>query len=576
MLTNLTPWVFLLVGILAFAITMGMLLTYFRQVRNALLRSEERFRAISTYTCDWEIWLGTNGKPLWINAAANRMTGISNEEAQAMHDYPLPLVAVEDRAAVRAALALVAGGGIIDDQLFRLHRRDSSSIYASLSAQQIFATGGALLGTRLSIRDVSLLIHYQEEMGRKRTLLQSVLDNTSDGIIALNQELRVIYFNVRFLQLWGLSRAFLKEQPSIQELIHEVCRVGLYPPDEADNLIKRRIEHLNWVGDRITLETPRQDGVLVEGFATPLPGIGYLLTYRDVTAQTLATREAQSSREHYRTLIETVPHGIIECDLSGRIRYANASYGAIVGMAPEQLRERFFWDALSTPEAAGMMKKRFEQIRDEGHQPSSEIVQMVNSAGASLWRQIDWNFLRDERGASVGFIAVVTDITERKMAEGKEREQAAFVQTILDSVPAPIFYKDSAGRYLGCNTAFEHYLGRPRTEIIGKTVFDLAPPDLAQIYADSDAELLRQGGTQSYETQVLFADGRRHDVLFCKAVFPREDGTSCGLVGTMLDISARKEAERELMESEKRYKALFHESETIFNGLPDSLTVWSR
>jgi PAS domain S-box-containing protein len=447
MFSDLTPWLFFLGGILAFAFTMGKLLTHFQHVRKELQLSEERFRAISTYTYDWEIWLGTDAQPLWVNAAASRMTGISSAEALAMPDYPLALVAEKDRPAVRAALALVADGGIIDDQLFQMRRPDGSNAWASLSAQQIFATDGALLGTRLSIRDVSLLIHYQEAMEQKRTLLQSVLDNTSDAIIALNQEFRVIFFNTRFLELWEMSRAFLGEQPTIQELIGEVCRRGLYPPEAAEALIKRRIEHLTGIGDKIVLETPRQDGILVEGFATPLPGIGYLLTY--------------------------------------------------------------------------------------------------------------------------------CDVTERKVAEKKEREQAAFVQTILDTVPAPIFYKDAAGLYLGCNTAFEHYIGKSRTNVVGKSVFDLAPPDLAQIYYNADRELLHQGGTQSYETQVVFADGSRHDVLFSKAVFYREDGAANGLVGAILDITERKQAELALAESESRYKKLFHEFETIFNGIPDSLTVWS-
>lgn len=571
MLTNLAPWLFLLVGILAFAITMGMLLNYFRQVRNALLQSEERFRAISTYTYDWEIWLGTDGKPLWINTTANRMTGISNEEALAMPDYPLSLVAEKDREAVRAALALVAQGGIIDDQLFQMRRPDNSILWASLSGQQVFTANGTLLGSRLSIRDVSTLIDYQETIDRKKQLLQSVLDNTNDGIIVLNEDFRVIFFNTRYLKLWGLSRTFLNEQPTMQDVIKEVCGNGLYSEEEAETLSKRRIEDLIRGGDKIVLETPRQDGMILESFANPLPGIGYLLTYRDVTAQILANRETQRSREHYRTLIETVPHGIIECDLSGRILYANASFGASVGMATKQLQECFFWDALSTPEAAGMMKMRFEEIRDEGHQPGTELVRTINSAGGFFWHQVDWNFLLNERGEPTGYIAVVTDITERKMAEQKEREQSAFIQTILDSIPAPIFYKDATCRYLGCNTAFEKYLGHSRDQIIDKNVFDIAPPDLAQIYHDADMELLRQGGTQSYETQVLFADGKRHDILFSKAVFPEHGG----LVGTMLDISDRKSAEREARENEKRYKTLFHEFETIFNGIPDSLTVWS-
>lgn len=46
---------------------------------------------------------------------------------------------------------------------------------------------------------------------------------------------------------------------------------------------------------------------------------------------------------------------------------------------------------------------------------------------------------------------------------------------ILDAIPAPVFYKDAAGVYRGCNKAFAVYLGKPRAEIVGKDVYGLSP-----------------------------------------------------------------------------------------------------
>ncbi len=143
-------------------------------------------------------------------------------------------------------------------------------------------------------------------------------------------------------------------------------------------------------------------------------------------------------------------------------------------------------------------------------------------------------------------VGVCTDITERKLAEESRQQQLAFLQTLIDVIPTPIFYKDSQGIYVGCNKAFEAYLGRSRDQIIGKTVYEISPSDLAEQYHQADLDLIAQGGTQTYESAVVYADGTYHNVIFNKAVFTNPDGSPGGLVGTILDITERKQAEETL------------------------------
>ena len=164
-------------------------------------------------------------------------------------------------------------------------------------------------------------------------------------------------------------------------------------------------------------------------------------------------------------------------------------------------------------------------------------------------------------------VCVVRSRAKLSAREQKARADALHLQNIIDAVPVPLFYKDLQGRYLGCNRAFEEVLGKSRGEITGKTVYDVAPSDLAAVYHKADLELIASSGKQVYETKVLFTDGLRHDIIFHKAVFRDQAGDVCGMVGSMLDISEQKLTEQHLMQSDDRYRAFIAMStEGIWRG----------
>ena len=133
-----------------------------------------------------------------------------------------------------------------------------------------------------------------------------------------------------------------------------------------------------------------------------------------------------------------------------------------------------------------------------------------------------------------------------------------FLQTLLDAIPNPIFYKDSNRLFLGCNSAFESFLGRRREEIIGNSVYEIARKDLADIYHETDIQLLHGGGKSEYEVDIDHADGSKRDVVVNKSTYLDSQGNIAGLVGVILDITQRKESERKLSDSEARLKAIWN------------------
>ncbi|WP_300522007.1 PAS domain-containing protein [Aminiphilus sp.] len=146
--------------------------------------------------------------------------------------------------------------------------------------------------------------------------------------------------------------------------------------------------------------------------------------------------------------------------------------------------------------------------------------------------------------------------TESETAEPFPTVKVALLATILDAMPSPVFFKDLQGVYRECNAAFCAFLGRSREEILGATVFDVAPAERAEVYHRADLDLLARGGDQRYETTVPYRDGSCH-ILFSKAVVRDGEGKPLGLVGIMTDVTERKRAEDVLRSREAYLRAVF-------------------
>ncbi len=158
------------------------------------------------------------------------------------------------------------------------------------------------------------------------------------------------------------------------------------------------------------------------------------------------------------------------------------------------------------------------------------------------------------------------------------RTQLSFSQQLLEAIPNPVFFKDASGRYLGCNRAFEEYVGKPRDELVGRTVFDILPEDLADASHVADRNLLEQPGAQMYEASAgAGRDGRRRDVIVNKATFYDPSGSVAGLVGVIVDITELKKLEADTRESHERLRAVIQAAPTaiIARDLEVKVRMWN-
>ncbi len=159
--------------------------------------------------------------------------------------------------------------------------------------------------------------------------------------------------------------------------------------------------------------------------------------------------------------------------------------------------------------------------------------------------RIAWPVILTYPLATVLIGKILSDQAARAGLVESLKQSERFLNALLQAIPIPVFYKNREGRYLGTNDAFRGFFGAAHTDLVGKTVFDVHPPELAALYQAQDAALLKQGGTQRYEAQIQNALGVQRDVLFEKAVFRDAQGQVAGLIGTIIDLTERRKAEIE-------------------------------
>jgi len=144
------------------------------------------------------------------------------------------------------------------------------------------------------------------------------------------------------------------------------------------------------------------------------------------------------------------------------------------------------------------------------------------------------------------------EIRKRQQAENRLQNNFAFLETLMDTIPIPLFYQDKQGQYLGCNPAFATFINQPKAEVIGKTVYDLFSRPEADLLAQIELELRHNPGKRSDEIQVVPIQESKHDVIFHQASFPKAKGNVDGIVGVLVDITQRKQNEVQLQQAKQQ------------------------
>ena len=213
--------------------------------------------------------------------------------------------------------------------------------------------------------------------------------------------------------------------------------------------------------------------------------------------------------------------------------------------------------ALFTPESwERFVSARSEAIRTE--RSCSVDLEIVRADGVLRWITVRGEIARDADGRVLGMRGTVQDITERKRAQDELFQSRQMLQTILDSIPQRVFWKDRNCVYLGCNRvlALDAGLSDP-AGIIGKTDFELDWKGTAELYRRDDLRVMENDSPSlNFEEPQDRPDGKKIWLRTNKLPLHDKEGHVTGIVGTYEDVTQRREMEEALRESESKVRLL--------------------
>lgn len=291
----------------------------------------------------------------------------------------------------------------------------------------------------------------------------------------------------------------------------------------------------------------------------------YVLGYaQDVTESKQAEDEMRKLTQRLSLATKVGNIGIWDWDLETDSIDWDERMRDIYGVAKETVVDRAFWAATVVAEDLATAEGAVERTVNLKSQEVAEF-RILRSDGSLRHVQTAQGVILNRAGEVVRVIGLNVDITERKELENTLRQERIFLRTLIDNIPDSIYVKDMAGRKLIANQAEVRIAGlQSEAEILGKDDFELHPKELAEKFIADDQVVLQTGQPLvNREEYVLDKQGQKSWLLTTKIPLRDESGKIVGLIGLGRDITARKQTDQALKDSEERFRDLFENASDL-------------
>jgi PAS domain S-box-containing protein len=412
--------------------------------------------------------------------------------------------------------------------------------------------------------------HYDPTTSR--SLLHATLESTTEGILALDRDGKIVCFNSKVARIWQMPQDALKNSTG-QELI-EFCARQV---KDSVAFIKRIDEC------QATAETESFDvielksGRIIERIIRPqwddCQCIGTVWSFRDVTEQKRSDEALRESRALFYSFVEQLPSGVFRKDIEGRYVFVNSSFCQILKLSADQILGKLPRELVGVLRTAEDPAKLGNQGEDHHKRvmASGRPIEVEDHYSDANGRIHSYHTIKlpvmSSDGRIIGTQGILTDITERKQAEKALQESQALYQSLVNELPAGVFRKNKQGRYVFVNSWFCRLKGVNADRFLGKMPTELAATEvagqperqgeinrLAQQGSSDHEKILATGKTiHSEETYPAIDEMGERCLHVVKSPVFGSDGQIVGTQGILLDMTERKLAEQEL---EKVHKQL--------------------
>ncbi len=391
-------------------------------------------------------------------------------------------------------------------------------------------------GVVLAMKDVSERRRTEDE----RCRLSLAVEQSPTAVIITDPEGRIEFVNSKFSELTGYAPAeVLGKNPRL-------LKSGDTPAGEYRRLWRTIRRGGTWRGE---FHNRRKDGSLYwerVAISPVLDGRGrinhYVAVKEDVTQQKRTNDSLRESENRFAAFFRSNPGPIAITRLDDhRILDVNEAWQNVTGYSRDEAIGRTPTELALWPEPAA--RQRIVDAVRAGASVHNLEINIQRKDGET--RRILMSADRIVVGGSACMITMALDISQRKRAEDSLREMNEIFRQFLRYNPLYVFIKDENIRSVFLSDNYERMLGRPLTEIIGKTMDELFPSALSRQMIEDDKGILRDGAVREFQEEL-------HGRIYSTIKFPIIiDGKAKYLAGYTMDITERTRAEDLLRERDQ-------------------------
>ena len=386
------------------------------------------------------------------------------------------------------------------------------------------------------------LRRVEERLERSVSLLQATLDSTTDGILVVDREGRVVSHNRRFLEIWEIPEAVI-DTGDDEQLVSYVLE-KLEDPESFMARVRSLYEDPTRTGYDVL---QFRDGRVVERYSRPQRVgdrvVGRVWTFRDATEQKRMQQALVSSERRYRRLFEESRHALYITTRDGGFVDVNRSMLDLFGYSRRELLRLSAGALYANEEGRG----RFQAVVEEHGSVRNHEVQLVAADGRRLECLVTATARRGPEGHVVGYEGIIEDVTERKRSTAALQQSEQYYRSLIENALDTITILSADGIITYESPAVERVLGYVPEELVGTSIFAYVHPDDVERVKD----LFRRsagvsGVTESVEVRCRHRDGSWR-TLEAVANNLLDDPAVGGVVVNARDVTLRKEAEDRLV-----------------------------